>query len=164
MDALRDWFNELPPRERVLVSAAGLLLALAIVVLGAVRPLSSKAVRNAEIVADREALLAELDDVAARLGPQQGGSNPAAAAGGQSLVLIVDRTTRSRGLAEFLTRNQPDGENKIRLRFERAPFDTLVEWLVELQVRHGLSAQSANIDKSPERGRVNCNLVLTRGG
>ncbi|MDJ0927709.1 MAG: type II secretion system protein GspM [Gammaproteobacteria bacterium] len=164
MDALRDWFSDLAPRERLLVSAAAVLLVLAIVVLGAVRPLNSKAARNAEIVADREALLAELDEVAARLGPQRGGGNPVAASGGQSLVLIVDRTTRGRGLAEFLTRNQPDGDNKIRLRFERAPFDTLIEWLVELQVRHGLSAQSANIDKAPDRGRVNCNLVLTRGG
>ena len=77
MDAFRDWFNELAPRERVLVSAAGLLLVFAILVLGAVRPLISKAARNAEIVADREALLAELDDVAARLGPQQGGGNAA---------------------------------------------------------------------------------------
>ena len=164
MDALRDWFNDLAPRERVLVAAASLLLLFAIVVLGAVRPLTSKAARSTEIVADREALLAELDEVAARLGPQRGNNASASAASGQSLVLIVDRSTRSRGLAEFLVRNQPDGENKIRLRFERAPFDTLVEWLVELQVRHGLSAQSANIDKSPERGRVNCNLVLTRGG
>lgn len=162
MQALRDWFTSLAPRERWLVTAAGALLLVASVVIGIVRPLQGRAERSDALVAEREALLAELDALAARLGPQRGGST--APANQQSLVLLVDRSLRSRGLAEFLVRNQPDGDRQIRLRLERAPFDAVVEWLLELQTRYGLSVLSANIDRTPEPGRVICNLVLTRGG
>ncbi len=164
MNALRNWFEELTPREQTLVAAAGLLLAVAIVVIGLVRPVASSAARNAETVAEREALLAELTDVATRLGPQRGNAQVAAGTGNQSLVLIVDQSTRQRGLQDYLVRNQPDGSDKIRLRFERAPFDDLVEWLVQMSQQHGLGAISANIDTAPESGRVNCNLVLSRSG
>jgi len=101
--------------------------------------------------------------VAARRGPQRPGRGAAPAAGSnQSLVLVVDRTTRSRGLATYLKRNQPDGDDTIRLRFENAPFDNLVGWLGELETAYGLAAVSADIDAGGEPGRVNCNLVISR--
>lgn len=164
MDALRDWYSELAPRERLLVAVAALLTVVAIVVLGMFRPLNARVDRGMEIVAEKESLLTELEQVAARLGPQRGSAAVTPAGSGQSLVLVVDQTTRRNGLAEYLTRNQPDGEDKIRLRFERAPFDELMQWLVELRSTQGLTAESANIDTAPEAGRVNCNLVLIRAG
>jgi general secretion pathway protein M len=163
VDALQTWFEQLAARERLLVAAAAALLVVAIIVLGAVRPLTSAAARSAEQIADQEALLQELDELAARLGPQSGAGAQALAGGGQSLVLVVDRTTRSSGLGAFLKRNQPDGEDAIRLRFEDAPFDALVEWMVELETGYGLAATSVNIDAGRATGRVNCNLVLARG-
>ena len=81
-----------------------------------------------------------------------------------SLVVVVDQTTRSAGLAMYLKRNQPDGASSIRLRFENAPFDTLVEWLAELQSKYNVSAISANIDMASDPGRVNCNFTLGRTG
>jgi general secretion pathway protein M len=161
MDALRSWFEQLAPRERLLVGAAGVLLLFALIYLGGLGPLIAKSERNAAAVADQRALLADLTELAARLGPQLGGA-AAAEANEQSLVLVVDRTTRNQGLATFLKRNQPDGENAIRLRFEDAPFDSLLRWLVEMQASYGVGAVSANIDSARAPGRVNCNLVLSR--
>lgn len=161
MDALRNWFEQLSPRERVLVSIAGTLTLFAIVYLLGFRPLLINAARNAEVVAEYQALLDELSQLAARRGPQRGTAG-AGAGGDQSLVLVVDRTTRNQGLAEYLKRNQPDGADAIRLRFEDAPFDNLIAWLVEMQSTFGVGAVSANIDSSRSPGRVNCNLVLSR--
>ncbi len=164
MEALQTWFAGLARRERRLVTIAAVMTVIAVVILGVVRPLLGAASRNQEIVADQETLLDELEQAAARLGPQRGVTGKTGDDASQSLVLIVDRTTRSHELAEFLTRSQPDGTEKIRLRFEAAPFDKLVTWLIELQDRHGLRIESANIDQAAETGRVNCNLVLARAG
>lgn len=161
MDSLRTWFDQLEPRERLLVSAAAALLIFAVVYLAGLRPLFDRAARGADLVASQQELLAELSQLAARRGPQRGAGD-ASAGGDQSLVLVVDRTTRSQGLATYLKRNQPDGENSIRLRFEDAPFDNLLGWLVEMQNKYGVGAVSANIDGSPSKGRVSCNLVLSR--
>ena len=78
--------------------------------------------------------------------------------------MLLDRSTRERGLGSYLKRNQPEGANGVRLRLENVPFDELTGWLAEVQARHGLAAVSASFDPSGEPGRVNSNLVLERVG
>ena len=159
---MKDWFAQLEPRERILVISAAALAVFALIIIAGVRPLVNNTARNQEIVADKEALLADLTQAAQRLGPQTSQASSRAPAGSSSLVVVVDQTTRKFGLSANLKRNQPDGANSIRLRLENAPFDEMVQWLAELQSRHGLSAASANIDVAQAKGRVNCNLVLSR--
>jgi general secretion pathway protein M len=161
---MKEWFEQLEQRERLLVAMAGGLVIIALVVLLIIRPISSQTSRGLERVADKRALLTELEQVAERIGPQGGGISPLTGASTDSLVVVVDQTTRSAGLATYLKRNQPDGANSIRLRFENAPFDSIVEWLAELQVNFSMSATSANIDMAADPGRVNCNFTLARAG
>jgi len=160
-----DWFEQLAPRERLLVTVAGALTIGALIVTLAIRPLFSQAALAEQRVNDKQALLLDLERVASRLGTQRG-AGAAAVAGpdNRSLVVLIDQTTRAAGLAGFIKRNQPDGNDSIRLRFENAPFDSLLSWLTDISARHGLSADNANIDSAQESGRVNCNLVLTRAG
>lgn len=161
---MREWFEQLAPRERLLVMVAGALVVVALIVSLGIRPIMNQSKRGYELVEDKRELLAELRDVAARLGPQRGGVPTPAATGNQSMVLVIDQTTRNSGLAAHLKRNQPDGTTSIRLRFENAPFDALIGWLSGLQTQHGMSVTSANIDTAAQPGRVNCNLTLDRIG
>lgn len=161
---IKEWFEQLAPRERALVALGGTLAVLALIVSLGIRPIASQSARGQELVDDKRELLVELTDVAARFGPQRGSAGTPGAASDQSLVLVIDQTTRTSGLAQYLKRNQPDGSSSIRLRFENAPFDTLVAWLSGLQQQQGMSVTSANIDGAAEPGRVNCNLTLARPG
>jgi general secretion pathway protein M len=158
---LREWFERLAPRERILVMVAGALLIIAVVVIGALRPLAVGRQRAAEQLADKRAVLADIERVATRFGPQSPGAT-AAQPSGESLVVLVDRMTRSRGLAPYLKRNEPDGASSIRLRFENAPFDELVGWLVEMQVSQGIAVVNATADPARDAGRVSANLQLSR--
>jgi general secretion pathway protein M len=159
---IRAWLEQLQPRERLLVTVAGALAVVALVIILGVRPLFGGTAHAAEQLADKQALLTELEQVASRIGPQTAGAASGGAADGQPLVLLVDRTTRARGLGSFLKRNEPDGANSIRLRFENAPFDALMEWLAEMQASHHVVTQNASIDPGQEAGRVSCSLQLTR--
>ncbi len=160
---MREWFEQLAPRERLLVSiGGGLTIVLLAVTLG-IRPIMNKTSRGHELIDDKQSLLNEISRLAVRVGPQ-GGVQTENLVNAQSLVVLVDRTTRERGLASSLKRNQPEGTSSIRLRFENASFDTLMEWLSELQNQYGLSTTAANIDMSSVAGRVNCNLTLERTG
>lgn len=161
---MREWFEQLAPRERMLVMIAGGLLVVTLIVLLAIRPVLTQSKRGHELVEDKRELLAELREVAARLGPQSGTTQSSASGNTQSLVLVVDQSTRSTGLAQYLKRNQPDGASSIRLRFENVPFDTLITWLNDLQRQQAMSVTAANIDVASEPGRVNCNLTLGRPG
>jgi general secretion pathway protein M len=159
---ITDWFAGLAPRERVLVAAAAALAAFAVVYTGIVAPVYGARARAAESVAQRRQLLADIEGVARRFGPQ--GARPATAASADSLVVVVDRSTREAGLSAFLKRNQPEGAAGIRLRFENVPFDQLLEWLAAARSEDGLRATAATFDPAGEPGRVNSNIVLSRAG
>ncbi len=127
-----------------------------------IRPIVTGKTLAEQRIDDKLQLLSELETAGARFGPVPGVPAPAGADSNQSLVVLVDRTTRRYGLGAFLKRNQPDGNSSIRLRFENAPFDAMVSWLSELQTNFALTTVSASIDSAQEPGRVNCNLVLAR--
>lgn len=161
---MKAWFDQLDARERLLVSIAALLALFALIVMLGIRPIVTQTARGQARVSQKQQLLSEVERLAERLGPQTGGTEIAAAnGGGQSLVVVVDRTTRANGLAPYLKRNQPDGANAIRLRLENAPFDVVIEWLGLLSAQYGLTATSVNIDTAGAAGRINCNLTLSRG-
>ncbi|MEO8443422.1 MAG: type II secretion system protein M [Gammaproteobacteria bacterium] len=161
--ALRDWFQKLAPRERWMVLAAAVFALIALVYALALQPLYAARSRAAADVEAKRSLLGEIEQVARRFGPQAGAA-PVVAPGADSLVVVIDRSTRERGLGGNLKRNQPEGTNGIRLRLENAPFDDLTAWLVEVQASHGLAITSASFDPTGEPGRVNSNLVLERVG
>lgn len=157
--ALRAWFEKLAPRERWLVMVAAVLAAFALVFALGIRPLLVARSQAASRLESQRALLAEIENLARTRGPQVASAAPATP-GGQSLVVLADKSTRERGLGAYLKRNQPELQGSLRLRFENAPFDLLLEWLADVQTRYGLTATTASFDPAGERGRVNCNIVL----
>jgi general secretion pathway protein M len=159
---VREWFEGLSRREKLLVSGAAALVVVAVVVVGAVRPLTVSRQRLSGQLTEKQAVLDDIERVAARVGQVSGSAAPQTSTGSESLVVLIDRTTRSRGLGTYLKRNEPDGTASIRLRFENVPFDDLVGWLVEIQSSSGIGVASANADPAAGAGRVNANLQLTR--
>jgi general secretion pathway protein M len=160
--ALREWFDQLAPRERWLVLGAAAFAAVALIYALGLQPLYSARHRAALAVEQQRNLLTDIEQVARRFGPQGGSS--AALPSGDSLVVLIDRSTRERGLGPYLKRNQPEGTNGVRLRLENVPFDDLATWLASVQSTQGLAAVSASFDPTDEPGRVNSNLVLELSG
>ncbi len=161
MNALRQWWDALAPRERLMVSAAGGFALVALVMMGVLRPLAAARLAAETELADKQVVLADIERVAARFGPRAAGA-AATQPSGESLVVLVDRTTRSGGIAAYLKRNEPDGQTGIRLRFENAPFDELVAWLGEIQASQGVGVVSATADPGEAAGRVSANIQLAR--
>ncbi len=87
----------------------------------------------------------------------------AQAASGESLVALVDRTSREAGLASSLRDQSPAGNSGIHLRFESASFDALVAWLATLQQQNGVAVESATIGAAAP-GLVNASISLSQGG
>jgi general secretion pathway protein M len=159
---VRDWFDNLSERERNLVYAAGALVGIALVYLVLVLPFQTSGKRMAARVAQKTADLAWMQASApqamAAAGVAQSGG------GGDSLVVLVDRTAREAGLGTSLRDQSPDGSNGLRLRIEGASFDTLVTWLASLQQQYGVSIESATVGAATAPGFVNATLSLKHAG
>jgi len=157
---VRDWLAGLSARERNLVYAAGALLAVALAYLVLVLPVQKSGSRMAARVVQKTTDLAWMRAQAPQVMAVAGIAGPA---GGESLVVLVDRTAREAGLGTALRDQSPDGNSGLRLRLEGASFDTLVTWLANLQQQHGVSIESANFDAASP-GLVNATLSLKQAG
>ncbi len=160
---MKDWFDSLAPRERLLVSLCGAVVAAAVLYLAIWVPLDSRHDAMRASVADWEAGLDKLQRVQEVQGstPAQPGAAPII---NQPPVVIVDTTLRSRGLSNALRRSQPTTSTGIRVEFESVAFDSLVLWLGDLSTRYGMTVQQGSLSVAPraEPGRVNATLTIER--
>ena len=160
MNALRQWLDGLAPRERNLVYAAAALLAVAIVYLVVVMPVTTAARHRATRIEQKSADLAWMRQVAPQVAAAVASGG---AANNESLVVLVDRTGREAGLGGSIRDQSPSGEHGLRLRLESAQFDVLVVWLTNLQQQYGVRVEAATIDAAGAPGLVNASLTLTHG-
>jgi general secretion pathway protein M len=160
---MKDWFLALESRERLFVAVGGALLVVFLLWAVLLSPLFGASAAAASRIDTKRNTLAFLRSAAAELA----GATDLPVAGpdltGQSLVVVVDRSAREIGLGAALTRNQPVGEDGIRVRLENASFDAVTRWLAALSASSGLAIESASFDRTPDEGRVNASLVLRQG-
>lgn len=155
-ERVETWYATLNPREQLIVRAGAAAAAVLIVVGGVLRLHGAVAATEKRVAAKR----ADIGYIQSVLPELRAAPLPADA--GQSLVTVVDRTTRDAGLGMNLKGTEPSGVNGVRVRFEGASFDQLVNWLLRVQQEYGLSIQAATLEKTEAPGRVNANLTFVR--
>jgi general secretion pathway protein M len=148
----------LSPRERRLL-LIGAIAAVTILIFGMLIPLDRSVAHAQQRLAKKRADLSWMQAAA----PQIALLPPASAVGGESLLVIVDRSARESGLASALSGSEPGGAGNLTVRLEKAPFDALVGWLARLGQQNGVTVDSAIIEKSGAPGLVNANIVLHTG-
>lgn len=155
-----DWFQRLQPRERWVLGAGSVAVAV-LIVWGLIwTPLSNASERLQASVADKQGLLIGLQRVDAL--PATGPSTGAPRAQSQSLLVLVERTQQAHGLTGAFTQTRPDGTDAIDVTFQNASFDALLGWLIALQTEHGVTVESASFGSTREPGLVSGRLFLRR--
>jgi len=150
------WYASLNPREQLIVRV-GAVAGAALLVVGLVLRLHGVVQTAEKRLASKRADAAYIQSVLPELR-----TAPLPAGGGQSLVTVVDRTTRDAGLAMNLKGTEPSGISGVRVRFEGASFEQLVTWLLRVQQEYGLTIQAATLEKTESPGRVNASLTFVR--
>ena len=153
---LAAWYAGLAPREQRIVRI-GAMAAAVLLVAGIVLRM------HASVHATEKRVAAQHGDVAYIAGvlPELRAA-PLPAEAGQSLVTVIDRTTRDGGLAANLRGAEPSGANGVQVRFEGASFDALVVWLLRVEREYGLAVQAATLERTDAPGRVNASLTFVR--
>lgn len=163
-DEARSRYIKLAPRERVIVIVGSIVVALTVIYLGIIEPVSTAHANRISALASSRALATQLEVAAAAVasaGPNRG----AAQAGrGMSLLAAIDQSTRAGTLAKPPASLQPEGDHEVKVRFEEVPFDSLVRWLAELQTQYGVSVQQLDVESQGGAGLVNVRLSLNRAG
>jgi general secretion pathway protein M len=80
--------------------------------------------------------------------------------GGESLLVLVDRSAHESGLGSALAGSEPAGPGGLSVRLQKAPFDTLIAWLARLGQSNGIRVDTASIENAGTPGLVNAAIVL----
>ncbi len=160
------WWQQRNGREQRLLSIAAAVLGLTLLVGGLYLPL----LRAGDQARD-QVQQAELDLLAGRRYAAQIGGTADLAAGSstlptgpdRSLMARVDSGLRDAGLSSVLSRIEPDGDGRVRLWLDDAPFDGVIAWLEGLTGRVGVKVIDASVDRAAGPGQVRVRLTLERG-
>ncbi len=164
LDNLRNWFDSLEPRERVMVVVGGTATALTLVYLMIVEPyiehrrdLSQQVEINRDTLAWMEGAKAEIQAL-----ERAGRETTAGGDENRSLFGIVDETAQSADLGQAVRQIQPEGDHSVRVNLSNARFDYTVRWFDELETRHGIRVDRLSFEPSEDSGRINASLTLER--
>lgn len=160
---MREWFDNLAQREKIFVAAGAGIVLVAVLWSLLLYPVYAGVERLAVTVESKRVLVGWMQAAAAQI---KAGGDVAAGGdvGAQSLVVVIDRSARQAGLGGALSRNQPVGDDGIRVRLEGAPFDAVAGWLAQLQTTFGLGLESASFERAATPGTVNASLILRQPG
>jgi len=163
---MMDYWNQLKPSERTIISVAGIILAVLILYLAVLEPFMLKSDEYTTKVAQQKSQIEWLKKKSLEVKQLQVSSGGAGTTrkSGDSLLVIVDRTAKQNKLADSLKRVEPDGSERVRVWLDSASFDEVAKWLGLLQSSYQLDIESAVFDKVEAAGRVNVRLVIIEGG
>ena len=149
--AVTAWLAARNPRERLVLGAGAVVLAVAVLILGVWQPL--RASRDAELarIARFDRLLAALSQLPATARPIV---DP------RPIATILAQTAAAQGLA-ILRLDTPKAETAT-LTLQDARFEVLVLWIDGLNRDSGLAITSATIRRTELSGTVSADLSLER--
>lgn len=159
---LRQRFEGLNLRERLLVSAAAATLAVALFFILVWEPLHASVKRLRTDVSDMQGLVAELAQARSLILAGRNGIGVIQGQG-RSLLSIIDQSGKENGLASAVTRMQPEGDATVRVWLEQADFAAMVRWLDKLESGYGVTVTEVAIDRESQPGLVRARLGLVRG-
>ena len=158
---MKTWFDNLDPRERMMVAAGATLLVLFLIYILVLSPIHSGYDSLRNTVDEQRTTALWMQKSAQTLTRLKRSSGRAAQGlGGRSLLSVADSTARAGGLGPALKRVEPEGRDSVRVWLDGAPFDVVIKWLGTLSTIHGVSAETVTMERSGTAGRVNARLTL----
>lgn len=156
---MRDWWNGLSPRDRRTLGIGGflalLLLGYALVWLPMER--SRDAWRERASAADTNLIwMRAAAEQLTLLSP----APTVTQSDGRSLLAVVDAGVREVGLGGALLRVEPINAQQVRVYFQQAGFDTLMDWLRSLGDSHGVRVSELSVQRAAGVGLVDARLLL----
>jgi general secretion pathway protein M len=158
------WWNALQPRERNMLAIGGVVCAILLTWAFVWHPLALARVGahvRVERARDDVTWMRSMIGQANELHSQ--GSRGHVERQGKSLLALADASARSAGLSGALKRVEPTGGNSVRVSFEVANFDVLIEWLSQLARDYGVRVSDFSADKVEGIGLVNARVTLEEG-
>lgn len=152
-EQLRSYWLSLGQREQYGVIATGVLLVIYLFYMGLINPLLTRAANAEQALANEKQLAAWVENKVSQIQALK----RAGAVGTQGSLsnMPVNQAVTS-SVARFglkIVRLQPQGAN-LQVWLQPLPFNSLLQWLDELEKRYGIMVKSIAVNKTAATGMV----------
>jgi general secretion pathway protein M len=158
--ALAYW-RGLAPRERLLLGAGGALAAILLLYALLWTPLQRDLDRLRANLPHEYEQLQWMRAQAGRIKVLRA-SPPVVPSGG--LLSFVEQSAQAYSIRPNIKRVEPQGQNAVSLAIDGVAFNSLIEWLANLQKQGGVRIENASLEPQPTPGVVNARLLLRGAG
>jgi general secretion pathway protein M len=157
---MKAWWQGLAERERRLlqVGAGALLLLLGWVLVW--EPLDRSRADWRQRAVAAEANLQWMRSATEQLARQRAAGGGEVVTDGRSLLARVDSGAREAGLGGALLRVEPTGPDQVRVQFQQAGFDDLVQWLEQLAQQQAVRVSELSVQRAQGVGLVDARVGL----
>ena len=156
---MKQWFAGLTQREQLSLLIMGLAVALYLIFVLFMAPLSqardSMAMQNRGV----EESLQRVDVLVSQILHLRETGNGSTTS--RNLTSLVNRSTSSHQLQ--VNRLQPNSRGELQVRLENAVFDDLIAWLHQIEYTERLRVLETSITQAGSAGRVNATIRLSQG-
>lgn len=162
---MKEWYRSLARRERRALLLAAAVLSMGLIYVAVVEPLPTRLDQSRSRLHAQQTLLEWMQKASKEAEHLRGSAaaRPLRAAD-QSVLAVIDRTTRRAGLKDSVKRLVPETEDTVRVWMEGASFDRLIAWLAGLSEQYGIENTNIAVNREDEPGLVRANMTLRRGG
>lgn len=159
---MKNWFLSLAPRERLLVAAAAAVTVAAVFFLAVWEPLHKGAEQLEERIVRERDQAAWIAAIAAEAETLRATGRGQVKAAGDSLLSVIDRSSRNAGLGDAVQRIQPEGDNRAAVTLEGSGFNALLVWLRTLEQTYGVSVAALTVSRGEQPGTIQARMTLRR--
>jgi general secretion pathway protein M len=153
------WFNQLAIRERRALIIGVVTLGGILVYFMLWEPFVTARARLENIVAAQQRTIDWMNNAAEEVKQLRHQSLPIKTRK-QSLLSLIDNSTRRGSLSKANKRIEPKGKSEVRVNFEKVSFTELVRWLGQLYNQHQVRVSTINIERQRISDTVKVRLTL----
>ncbi|OZY87798.1 general secretion pathway protein GspM [Cellvibrio mixtus] len=157
MNQIFTLLNKYNRREQMMLLACALAVSVYLLWLIVLGPIQSK--RDQLLVANTASTqaLGRVQIMAAQIQQMRDQGTTASLA---NISSAIDSSLRANGLS--MSGFQPGANGEVRVRLERASYESLMQWLYEMEFKQGISVSDLSIAATNDVGQVTVNLRLQK--
>lgn len=158
MNEILTLLNKYNRREQSMLLGLGVFLVLYLLWIAILSPLYSKRDNLIRTNAEASQSLGKVQLMSAQI--QQLRSQGVQGQSGDNINSLVSSSLNANGLK--MDGFQPGPSGDVRVRLEMARYDALMQWLYDLEYRHGVSILELSLSETRDAGLVTANIRLQK--
>jgi general secretion pathway protein M len=155
LNQLLNTLNKYNRREQMLILGCGFAVVLYLFWLLALTPIQKK---RDQLLAANVASTQALGRVQITAAQIQQFRAAGVSGGSENISGLIDSTLRANGLS--MSGFQPGSNGEARVRLDRAAYAPLMQWLYEIESKHGITVSDLSIASTNDSGQVTVNMRL----